>query len=193
MAVVLPKSVFFHVPKCGGDFIRTVIKESGVPHHEVGRKHSRLADLPDATYVRMKFVFCFVRHPLEWYRSFWAHRQKKGWPADMPQDGCRSDNFNEFVERRCEHHPGFLGELYAAYTGWPIAVDFVGRHENLRNDLEKAVRLAHERIASQLVRSRPATNRAASLPGFARRSRYSPSTRKLLLESEQVAISRYGY
>lgn len=114
-----------------------------------------------------RFSFCFVRRPFDWYRSFWTFR-KKGLRVNdnmnlrrpgegsrpftydgtrrFPPDDLWDDEFEGFLRNIFDAYPeGFLTTVYQKYVG-PDAnwVDFIGRQENLRNDLIAALTLAGE-------------------------------------------------
>lgn len=90
MAVILKGgAVFLHIPKTGGSFITKVLKELGLVSVKRGHKHTDIAHLhlPIGTdiirrlryrvgymaglYSDTPFMFCFVRHPLKWYESWY--------------------------------------------------------------------------------------------------------------------------
>ena len=64
-------------------------------------------DEPDAASC---FRFCFVRHPLSWYESWWKYMKSRGWndwgrknsarywDPNSLLNGLGSDNFNTFVD-----------------------------------------------------------------------------------------------
>src|SRR5512135_605059 len=85
-------AVFLHVPKTGGRWVGRVLEASGLVESELGSMHAdadrvlmpfggsgrnllsylvkrRLRLLPQ----NKPFMFCFVRHPLRWYESFFNY------------------------------------------------------------------------------------------------------------------------
>ncbi len=143
------------------------------------------------------FAFCFVRHPLNWYESYWKYQVKTGWieygtPGD-PFDwhpwavlrGIRSDDFNTFVHELVEREPGYVSRMY----GWYVDgfVDFVGRQERLAEDLVEALRLAGEAFDDEAIRRAPRVN-VSSAP-----LQWDPALRREVLRLEYAAIRRFGY
>lgn len=169
MALVLKcGGIFLHVPKTGGEWVRLILQELNLADYELGDKH---ADMDEVLYyakfrsgrqfllyvlrrkilrkVRMRpeegfFKFCFVRHPLKWYESYWKFCSALGWPrwgeeCDVARyhinaelNDCADDDFNGFVRKVVKKHPGYVTELYGRYTR---CADFVGKQETLANDL----------------------------------------------------------
>jgi hypothetical protein len=108
--------MFLHTPKVAGTWLRRVFISHVPGAQSVGYEHGdrshadEFANSPICT-------FCFVRHPLEWYRSFWAHRELVGWGGDFAiARDCMSRDFNTFAITCAELHPGFLSDLYARFT-----------------------------------------------------------------------------
>ena len=91
------------------------------------------------------FCFCFVRHPLSWYESWWRYMYGiKGADWSDATDLLRwhpcgalrqlgNGDFNEFVRNVIRERPGFVTELYGRYV--PRVNGFVGRQEHLLDDL----------------------------------------------------------
>jgi hypothetical protein len=106
MALVLKGgSVFLHIPKTGGTWVRSILSEMSLAGGKRGHKHIDFDGLLRAELERWgplapvykgvkslgkrlkkwpekpSFKFCFVRHPLAWYESHWkfSARLDKGW------------------------------------------------------------------------------------------------------------------
>lgn len=177
MAVRTDKSVIYHIPKCGGIWVKEAVRRSGIPYHrcrsnelreewDLLREHS----IPDGTIDEDReglFGFCFVRRPVGWYRSFWCFRMKGlraggSLAPKFPADKSWSDDPEEFAHNLMDAFPnGFVGKLYRRYVG---GVDYVGRQESLREDLLEALTLAGETFNPEVVRTLKRFNRVASRP-----------------------------
>jgi hypothetical protein len=108
---------FVHLPKTGGFWVREVMRTSLPQGRELGRYHScALAD--------RRLSFTFVRHPVTWWQSFWAFRERT--PSWHPE-------WQRFK----------LG-MYSEYVDFYASVDFVGRTEHLAADLRTAYEMAGE-------------------------------------------------
>lgn len=140
MALILPgRFAFLRVPKTGSRWASAVIGRAvEVQDHRTGRRagswarwgHADIADVGDAA----PFRFAFVRNPADWWRSWFTHESRAGWP-DLAAD-LRVGGFASFVDRVIEQHPGYVGRMFARFVGEPGAeIDFIGRHETLRADL----------------------------------------------------------
>jgi len=142
MATRIGKGVFFHVPKTAGKWIYHVVSVLSLDTEAVATQHNFPSMVPPSRLIG-RFKFCFVRHPVEWYRSYWAFCREKGkskhWYGDNPGpldaiDDCylAADSFADFINKAVKQCPGFVSDLYASYTS---EVDFVGRYETLLVDL----------------------------------------------------------
>lgn len=184
MALMLPRSVFFHIPKTGGIWVRQAIRNAGIPVTEAGETHS--------PYRRVdrkgKFTFTFVRHPETWYPSFWSYRMAKGWKSEDRMDPFMSLSFEGFVRSVVRRSPGSLSLRYEAYVGpEPGVLDFVGKMENLASDLVKALRLAGEEFDEEKLRRTPPENVSLLRPVYTKR------LREAVLKSERKALERFAY
>lgn len=192
MALMLPRSIFFHVQKTDGNWIREAIARAGIPHKEVGpsrefepNRHVTFRSVE----TRGKFLFAFVRHPLAWYTSFWIYRMFNGWRIDDVLDPCLSPDFETFLQNVLRRFPkGHLTQRYELYLGpSPGVLDFVGRTERLADDLVRALRLAGEEFNEERLRRTPF--QSSSLL----RHVISDRLKAALLCSERRVLERFGY
>lgn len=176
MALVLPRSIFFHLPKTGGTFVRRTIEDLGIPAEEVGDVHEDVLAFSrlHPELLGNRYVFTFVRHPLSWWQSYWAHRFLHGWAIDHPMDReCNDNDFSRYLSRvlACEWRTHYM-DMYRAFV--VERTDFVGRQEHLVQDLARALVNAGEKFDVASVGRLGFTNRSpshrASCPGHLRRS-----------------------
>lgn len=163
MALILPKSIFLHIPKTGGIWVRNAIKRANIDTFEYGEQHSHFNELlkyRDEQFYKKKFIFTFIRHPLSWYQSRWAFRIKHGWQMRHPLDfNCASNDFCEFVKNCIEYKPeGWVSWLYQSFIDKAPKDVFVGKQENLVGDLIDALHDAGEVFDEQLILDTNRTN-----------------------------------
>ncbi len=146
------------------------------------------------------YMFCFVRHPLRWYESFWCYMSKYKWPKLGNQfdvnnwhpkallNGTEDNDFNQFIRNVLVKRPGFVTEMYGWYT--LPAVNFIGKQEHLADDLiivleQLNVRFDEERIRNyHLVNSSKTKNNEII---------WDKQLCKEVTEMELAGIKRYGY
>jgi len=148
------------------------------------------ADLDATSDYGDRYTFAFVRHPLDWWRSFWAFRMRTGWQRDHPIDSrvCSPD-FDTFIRQVLEHFEGHLTERFSWYIGPPEApISFIGRFESLADDLVRALTAAGERFDEASLRAHPATN-VNNYDRFP--AAYDPELARRLARSEHVLIERF--
>jgi hypothetical protein len=169
---------------------------------EIGRGHDPacLLKLPPG---KRPFTFVFVRHPLTWYRSYWAcrmmnHRWKvhprqriTGWQTfgSVLDHECRSNDFVKWMQNVLAYVPeGFLSRVYRIYTE---DVDFVGKVESLQDDLYQALRLAGEKIPPGEIQ--PLSKDNASLPKFLEAARFPMELAERVMAAESYVVQRWDY
>ena len=212
--------VFLHIPKTGGTWVTRALKHLGLVRCEFGHQHADMTRVlrysafpngkssdgvpnpsPPPDISSATFRFCFVRHPLAWYESWWSYMCEKGWPHwGIPHDpnhwhpvmalnGLGTADFNEFISRVIAVRPGFVTELYSRYTD--LGISFVGKQENLTEDLHHALALSGTSLARDLLARFPRQNEstvsAESTPVWDRK------LRDKILQGEYAGLMRYGY
>jgi hypothetical protein len=142
--LVLSKSRFVHIPKCAGTFVISVIGYLGLKKHRYDSPHFGhlcLHQMPEEDY----FNFAFVRHPYTWWPSYYYY-MRKGFDL---QEGSSPD-FDSWLQ---DYGPFWLGH-YSTIVRRFIGIDplyttnnkisFIGKTENLEEDLFKALKAADE-------------------------------------------------
>jgi hypothetical protein len=190
MAVKLKNSIFIHVPKAGGTWVTRVLGVMGlITERYPLSAHCSLRDVV-SRYKEDEGLksFCFVRHPLGWYQSFWAFRQSRGWDPTNALDGCRASTFEGFIENVLEQQPGYLsGRLQELTQG----VTYVGRFEAIRESLIEILSNLGESFSSAAVYDHPPVNVSQESTGST--GRYTPDLIRRLSESESWAFQTFGY
>lgn len=165
MALQLPHSQFFALTRTGGLWVRRAIFNSGIPTNElcqVGNqyfydnpksyiiKRGTILHMPPDEISRLGHKrFTIVRHPLNWLKSYFYHKQEGAWhPERQPIDKhCETDDFEEFIHLYLKHVPGYYTSLVKVFD----RVDFVGRTENISLDLIDILKKCGERFDPQKI------------------------------------------
>lgn len=207
MAVLLPNSVFIHIPKTAGQWVASALEHMGLATGHLGVVHASPDEIrSEPAFQQRPVVFTMVRHPLLWYPSMWAHRMDENWsPVDDPDwftprwvdtwasftESCRSDTFDDFVHKCTARFPsGYVSMLYDAYTR---DCTFVGRQENLAQDLVKALELSGETFDPADVHKVPPRNVRGRTPARKKQSRYTPELIDCVMRAEAWAVEKFGY
>ncbi|MFA5355029.1 MAG: hypothetical protein WC291_12435 [Thermodesulfovibrionales bacterium] len=223
MALILKNgAIFLHIPKTGGNWVATVLRECNLVKGSIGdQKHidiDRLFSLPcDSRWGLLKqfinwpgslhggnkpFMFCFVRHPLSWYESwfkymtqparnwrYWGDKTDiRQWHPNALLNGLGSPDFNQFVRNVLRERPGYVTELFGWYT--KPQVDFIGKQENLREDLIKVLNMMELSFDEVLIREFPMVGLS---PKPQEKIVWEKDVREEAYRSEYAGIIRYGY
>jgi hypothetical protein len=190
MSLILKNDgMFVHVPKCAGRWIEEVLVEANLVTGRTMVTHEPL--MPGE---HTGFSFCFVRDPVTWYESWWKYMSGNWHPWERgrfhPQreiEDCADDDFNTFVGNVLAKHPGYVTSMYGMYTE---AVDFVGKYEDLYEDMAHVMgELGHPTSAEEL-RRRPVVNLSERRCGG---PVWDQEILGRVVEAEGLGLERYGY
>jgi hypothetical protein len=189
--LILPHSCFLHVPKTGGSWVKQAIRAAGIPareHSIDGNTHLGIADCPEPG----KFRFAFVRNPLGLYRSYWQFKMTVGWDAaNMLDQRCRADDFVGFVMAVVRDFPGIYARSLRDYVGPAHApIEFIGRYEDLVEDLVRALTLAGEQFDAEAIRQLPPSNVSNKVKAPAD---FTPELEAAVRAAEAEVFERFGY
>lgn len=155
MTMLLPNSVFIHIPRTGGIWFRTLARRAGLSLLESNSdlyNHCRHVDLP--RYLRDLPSLCFVRHPLIWVRSRWQFSIKINALAEGRLHGIHREfdkwvcpTLTETVQTILRYRPGLVGETYREVTA---GVTYLRRTRDLPSAAIDAICL----MEGETVRSR---------------------------------------
>ena len=208
MAILLKcGAIFLHIPKTGGNWVAEVLEDSDLVFAHFGEKHCNMDQINTfeewfrLPYKYSKpnkpfFKFCFVRHPLRWYESWYKMMCPLGWrdwgidvnvwhPNAM-LDGLGDMNFNTFITNVIRKRPGYVTELYGWYT--TSGIDFIGQQENLADDLIKVLNILEVKFDEDRVRSFKTVNVSDNQKVY-----WRPDLKKAVERSEYAAYKRFGY
>jgi hypothetical protein len=200
MALLLTRSAMVHTPKTGGMWCYRVLFEQGLVRGNLqspgNYPHPSAAEVTQIVGPDM-FLFAFVRHPVEWLRSYWAasciarglgvERIRFGQSPWADFAACEAPTFLDFALTYLERCPGAVGRLFERYT---TGVAFIGRQETLQVDLAEALRLAGEPFDREQAAAVPAVNRA-SARGLGAIAELPRSIDDAIRAAERACLARY--
>jgi hypothetical protein len=200
MAVVLPgKLVYLHVPKTGGKWVKRVLfggisgarlfRETNHGNQWAKSAHCDLEDLKDVAGFRL----AFVRHPADWWRSYWRYQQTHGRFRNESLELVRlvkADTFERYVDNVLERLPGYASRMFSRFVGEPgQEIDFIGKQENLTSDLRTALGLAGFDLSAFDFSASRINEGGTTTEHF----EFSPEQRRALSLAESAGIERFGY
>ena len=188
--VLLPRATFLHIPKTGGQWVRKALvracPETRDMEKDFGFRHAIAKNIKD-----LENPFCFVRHPLTWYQSYWSMRsENNAWDMEMEIDRvCRSDNFEHFIEHILETY-GDTGNIYPLFQGWAIHCSMIGKMEDLPYSLILILDIVEQEYNFGAVMALQRVNTSTS---YKDKAIYGPGQVDRLLRMEREAIEKFGY
>ncbi len=222
MALILKGGgVFLHIPKTGGNWVTAVLRECGLAQGGLGHKHADLDHLlipmnyhrslvrAHVQVQKIKrrldpkpFLFCFVRHPLKWYESWFKYQTQPArnwrnwgrtddlfdWHPNAALNGCGADTFDQFIRNAIERRPGYVSEMFSQYAR--PQVDFVGKQESLREGLVTALKRLNLNFDEDFIMN---FKEVGVSPQPKQRVEWDPELRKKMLRLEHIALLRHGY
>lgn len=214
MAVTLKnKAVFLHIPKTGGTWVTSVLKRLGLKQKYLPHKHLDLLHFLRPEYLKQidglaqdekPFIFTFVRDPLSWYESWFRYTKqegykqwgkgcrlkdysKVGWHPFAIISDCVEKDFNQSIWNIYRKRPGFVTEMFSWYTE-PDWVDYVGKQENLREDLAFVLDKMNLNYNRGVIAKSDREKVTQS-----DRVKWDPELKELVREAEDATYKRFDY
>lgn len=221
MALILQGgAIFLHIPKTGGSWVTKVLKESGLVAGKIGHKHADIDHLFSpigndrirmttyavkralGIYPKQPYMFCFVRHPLSWYESWFKYMSQPDqnwrhwgdeydfyqWHPNAILNGLGDRDFNRFVRNVMDKRTGYVTELYSRYT--PPHINFIGKQENLCDDLIHVLKELNLTFDEDFIRNYQSVNKSKTSSSVIE---WDPQLKQRVIELEKNGITRYGY
>jgi hypothetical protein len=186
------KMAYIHVPKTGGTWAMQALEAVGI-HYKVNgygaASHVHWDGMPERP-----FRFGFVRYPATWYLSYWSYVRSTDQPvSDNPLDRAvlECEEFSSFVDVACTRLRGFLSDMYNVFLGPPDAIEFIGRYENLQEDLIKALQLSGECEDWEDADFDPIRNLAPVNVSAKTSTAITPELAAMIIDAEKEAAERF--
>jgi hypothetical protein len=158
--------------------------------------------------IRDSYKFCFVRNPFSWYESRWRfmksldwksfheqyktefpHILKTPWHPNEYLESIGPADFDTFMRAVIDRYPGYLTQMYGWYAP-PQDIDFVGRTENLVDDLIHVLRHVGTSFDEQAIRD---TGRINTSPKRVNKPEWGPDIRQAVRRLEAPIFEHFGY
>lgn len=194
MTVELKNSVFVHVPRIGGMWLRSLLRRTDLIVHEPDSDRER-----HQSYLEHgrwdKPGFGFVRHPLDWIRSRWSHALQHSTHVDRRFLGVHRlfslrvrPSFPDTVRAILDECPGVVGHTFDIMLD---GVDLVLRTEDLPDAALSALNTLEQIEVESLVPIPETTNGTSTTEKWRRLTSLSDDLMERFLVSERRLIERH--
>lgn len=180
------KFIFIHITKTAGTSISKTLSPYGdeFPKDTEGGPHSHIFEvkkLVTTSQFDSYFKFCFVRNPWDKMVSFFFHRKQN---RQLPD--TQNVLFSEWIEKWLDRGRSTWPQLHwiRDYSG-EILVDFIGRYENIKSDLENTTK----RIGTKSV-NLPVINTSKHTDFHCH---YTQKAKQKVADKFAIDIDHFGY
>ena len=140
-------SRFLHFPKTGGIWVSECLKDNGIDFYEIDPEHiCRGGHTGYHHKWQGGFSFSFIRNPFDWYKSLFKFNK-----ATKKVPDWNMHDINAFVPQIIKRGNS-LCDLSKYYFGTNYEISFIGKYENLCEDLIEALDFAIELIDEEKIR-----------------------------------------
>jgi hypothetical protein len=116
-------------------------------------------------------------------------RLRRRWKPNSILHAYKNDDFNSFMSTVLGEYPGYLTQMYGWYVP-PQDIDFVGRTENLVDDLIHVLRHVGASFDEQAIRD---TGRINTSPNRVEKPDWDSDIKSAVRRLEAPVFQRFGY
>lgn len=129
--------MFFHLYKTGGTSVTSMLKRYCNRHLEKHLNVTRFSKMDKRNIREKYFTFGFVRNPWDWQVSLYFYMLKDT-SHHQHQMMKRMKDFDEYIRWRVEKEVRLQYNFFSedGTENTPITVDFIGKLENLNEDMK---------------------------------------------------------
>lgn len=176
--VILPKSRFLHIPKCGGSWAALVLSR---------HVHGAQTLLPDwmpfdqLPYPELPTITT-LRPADDWLRSYFSYRERTGWPGEH-LDHFRGETFQQFAGNVLDAQPRTF-DIFLSQRIKPNVL--VLRMANMNRTLPRLLQFLGETADFQAIERTPRYNVSDS-----EQYEWDEAQRVAFLEANTFAVRMY--
>jgi|LakMenEpi03Aug12_release.lakeMendotaPanAssembly.Ray.scaffolds.fasta_scaffold130795_3 hypothetical protein len=198
--LLLNKSSFIHIPKCGGTVVQNLLFRLKLAKKRYNSPQNGHLFLHQMIESENTYNFCFVRHPYTWWPSFWQWSKQDR--LSLMERTC--PDFDTWVQEYGPFWMGHYSKLVSRYTGDDplynsnIKMNFIGKTENLFGDLHKALTLAEEEFAEKrfqhllcIINTDPKLLKSKNMQEYNRT--ISDKSKEIIYKTEKYMFDKFNY
>lgn len=189
------RMALMHPPKTAGLWARGACQVVGLPWERFGPIGKPDDQHSDAAPPDDRYVIAFVRHPVNWLKSFYMFHERTGWEqySDAPgfifyANHRRGEGFQQFVARYLERMPGAVGRMFDRYI---VHADEVGRVESINEDIKRFIARVYPSLDLTQIDDLDRLNASAVAQKLS--TNYAPGQVDAIKRAERDYMRRWRY
>ena len=192
--LLLKKSSFIHIPKCGGSLIQGMLFKLHLVNSRYAAPQNGHLFLHQMTHSENTYNFAFVRHPYTWWPSFWNWSKRDRLSA-MERE-C--PDFNTWIEHYGPFWMGTYSRILSRYIGDDqyyksnVKINFIGKNENLYEDFKIALKNVDEARIDEVI-SQAKTGVEKNDAGWIKKQNKSDYNRNISDKSKEIIYNTEKY
>lgn len=202
--IILDKSKFIHIPKCGGTAIQAALWRLGCVTDQSQRfttphfGHLFASQMAEDERIN----FAFVRNPVTWWHSFYHWNMRQALSRFNGQE-LKTTSFNQWIDEYGQFWLGLYTKITKRYMGedphFPTKnkVTLVGKCEHLYSDLKDILCSIGERydaaVMEELIKSDYTIPVQYSNRQEYDRANISQQTREIIYATERPMFDEFKY